>query len=326
VRLDARTHGCTDAPRRRCPRTFRASVRLCVGASGLICAAVRPASGQDNPVIRAAVQLAAEGRGDSARKIVAVELAKARPGSSAYVEALFWRGRLATSGDSAENDLRHVALDYSNSKWADDALLQLTELAMAAGNPTSALQLAQRLRGDYPGSALRPSAALWGGRAAFDLGDPVAACALLDSARTEGGNDVEFENRVAFYRSRCTAAVLQPRAAADTVASAASDSMRRPAAAPAPVPARADSAATRAAPPPHAQQFEVQVAATRSKGQAQSIAHRVERSGERSRVVTGADGYFRVRAGPYVSRKEADAAVVRLRRLLRGHPIVVSRP
>jgi TolA-binding protein len=174
---------------------------------------------QDDPAIRAAVQLAAEGKGDSARKIVAAALTKARPGSSAYAEALFWRGRLATSGDSAENDLRHVALDYSNSKWADDALLQLAELAMAAGNPTSALELAQRLRSDYPGSALRPQAALWGGRAAFDLGDPVAACGLLDSARAEGGDDIEFENRVAFYRSRCTAAVLQPRT--DTAGGAA---------------------------------------------------------------------------------------------------------
>jgi len=315
VTARARTHGRTGA------RSWRiaASVLLCVGA------AVRPAVAQSDPSIRAAVQLAAEGRGDSARKIVAAELAKATKGSAPYIEALFWRGRLATSGDSAENDLRHVALDYSNSPWADDALLQLAQLAMAAGNPTSALQLAERLRSDYPGSNLHARAALWGGRAAFDLGDPVAACAFLDSARTEGADDVEFQNQVAFYRSRCTAAVLQPRAAADSAAPA--DTSHRQAAAPAPAQARppvtADSAAPRAA-PPHTAQFEVQVAATRSRSQAQSVAHRVERSGESARIVTGADGYFRVRTGPYVSRKEADAAVVRLRRLLHGHPIVVS--
>ena len=299
----ARGHGGTGR-RTRAARVIAFAVPLC------LCASVPPVFGQDNPAIRAAVQLAVEGRGDSARKIVAAELTKTRPGTPAFVEALFWRGRLATSGDSAESDLRHVALDYSNSKWADHALLQLAELAMAASNPTSALQLAQRLRGDYPGSVLRPRAALWGGRAAFDLGDPVAGCALLDSARTEGSDDVEFENQVAFYRSRCTAALLQPRAAADTTRRAA-----------APAPARADTTA-----PPHRPQFEVQVVATRSKTRAQSIAHRVERSGERSRVVTGTDGFLRVRAGPYVSRKEADAAVARLRRLLRGHPIVVSVP
>ena len=304
----AQRHGRTEW------RTAVLAVPLC------LCAAV-PAVAQDDPAIRAAVQLAAAGRGDSARKIVAAELAKARPGTDAYVEALFWRGRLAASGDSAESDLRHVALDYSNSRWADHALLQLAQLAMAAGNPTGALQLAQRLRGDYPGSALRPRAALWGGRAAFDLGDPVAACALLDSARTEGGDDVEFGNQVAFYRSRCTAALRQPRAATDTATPAGADTSLRPAAAPAP--ARPESVPAPAA-APRVPQFEVQVTATRSRSEAESISHRVERAGERSRVVTGPDGLLRVRAGPYVSRKEADAAAARLKRLLHGHPIVVS--
>ncbi len=297
--------------------------RTIVLALCLCALAPAAALSQDNPAIRAAVQLAAEGRGDSARKIVAGVLAKASPGSGAYVEALFWRGRLATSGDSAENDLRHVALDYSNSKWADDALLQLAELAMAAGNPTSALQLAQRLRSDYPGSALRPHAALWGGRAAFDLGDPVTACALLDSARTEGGDDVEFANQVRFYRSRGTAALLQPGPAADSATPAAADTSRRPSAAPAP--AKADSVAP-AAPPARNPQFTVQLIATRSRSQAQTIAHRAERSGERTRITTGTDGIYRVRSGPYVSRKEADAAAARLRRLLRGNPIVVPVP
>jgi cell division protein FtsN len=119
-------------------------------------------------------------------------------------------------------------------------------------------------------------------------------------------------NQLAFYRSRC-AAVPQP-AAADTARAAAADSARR--AAP-PVP-RPDTAAPA--------RFEVQVAATRSRTQAQTIAHRVERSGERARIVAGTDRYFRVRAGPYLGRKEADAALVRLRRLLGGHPIVVAAP
>ena len=68
------------------------------------------------------------------------------------------------------------------------------------------------------------------------------------------------------------------------------------------------------------------MAATRSKSEAQSISHRVERSGERSRIVTGADGLLRVRAGPYVSHQESEAALARLKRLLHGQPIVVSVP
>jgi cell division septation protein DedD len=313
VKTEARRHRRTEA-RGSLRFAFSLAVPVC------LCAPVLAAHAQDSPALRVAVQLASEGRGDSARKIVAAELAKARPGGNAYVEALYWRGRLATSGDSAESDLRHVALDYSTSRWADHALLQLAQLAMAAGNPTGALQLARRLRSDYPGSALRSRAALWGGRAAFDLGDPVAACALLDSARTEGGDEVEFGNQVAFYRSRCTAVLRQPRAPSDTTGPTGVDTARRQATAP--TPARPESVA----PPPHAPQFEVQVVATRSRSLAQSVAHRVERSGERSRIVTGADGFLRVRAGPYVSRKEADAAVARLRRLLHGNPIVVGVP
>jgi len=313
-------HGHADA--RRGTGWLGPYVRLGACASAFLCVSARGSAAQDNPAIRSAVQLAAEGRGDSARRIVAAELAKAHPGSRDYVEALFWHGRLAASADSAEDDLRHVALDYSNSKWADDALLHLAELAMAGGNPTGALQLAERLRSDYPGSALRPSAALWGGRAAFDLGNPAAACALLDSARAEGADDIEFENQVAFYRSRCTAAVLQPPPAPDTASASGGDTTRHAAAAP----PRKEPVAAGAPAPSRGPQFEVQVAAVRSRTQAQTIAHRVERSGERARIVTGRDGLLRVRAGPYVSRKDADAAVERLRRLLHGHPIVVSLP
>jgi hypothetical protein len=294
---------------------MRARVALAVVLAG---AAATPAPAQESPAIRAAVELAAEGRGDSARRIVAAELARARPGESAYVEALYWRGRLATSGDSAERDLRRVAIEYSTSRWADQALLQLTQLAMAAGNPAGALQLAERLRSDYPGSPLRSRAALWAGRAAFDVGDPVVACALLDSARGEAADDVEFGNQVGFYRSRCSALVQPAGPAPDSTRAVGADTTHRARAA---GPTTADTAATPTA--PRAPQFEVQVTATRSRSLAQSVVHRVERSGERGRIVAGDDGYLRVRAGPYVSRREADGAVARLRRLLGGHPIVV---
>lgn len=297
---------------------MRATVAL---AALLLGAAVTSAAAQDNPALRAAVQLAADGRGDSARKIVAAELSKARPGENAYVEALYWRGRLATSGDSAEADLRRVAIDYSNSRWADHALLQLAQLAMAAGNPTGALQLSQRLRADYPGSALRSRAALWGGRAAFDVGDPVSACALLDSARSEALGDVEFVNQVAFYRSRCSTVPQPASAAPDSARPLGADTARSASAAP----SQPESVAAPTQ-PTHAPQFEVQVTATRSKAQAQSVVLRVDRSGDRGRIIPGKDGYLRVRAGPYASRQEADAAVVRLRRLLGGHPIVVPAP
>jgi SPOR domain len=282
---------------------------------------VRPLRAQDNPAIRAAVQLAAGGQGDSARKLVALELARARPGDSAYVEALYWRGRLAASGDSAERDFRRVAIEYSNSRWADEALLQLSELALAAGNGAGALQLAERLRNDYPTSPLRARAALWAGRAAFEVGDPVTACALLDSAAGEASADVEFVNQVAFYRSRCAGVLARLHADSTTPAapaSAAPDMARRPAAAPEP------PAPVRAAAPPPPSSFEVQVRATRSRRSADALLARLRQAGFKGRIVTGHDGLLRVRAGPFAGQHDADAAADRLRHLLGGHPFVVS--
>jgi cell division septation protein DedD len=300
-----------------------------VGVGGSVCAL----RAQDNPALRAAVQLAAEGRGDSARRIVALEMAKANPGDAAYVEALFWRGRLAATGDSAERDLRRVAIEYSTSRWADQALLQLAQLAMAAGNSPGALQLAERLRSDYPTSTLRGRAALWAGRAAFEVGDPSTACALLDSARTESAGDVEFLNQVAFYRSRCGALVVAPPPDAPPPVAPSAKGPGDPARPTAPPvaatpldrkPASAESAAVAA--PRRAAQFEVQVAATRAKAAAQATLDRVTRGGERARIVMGTDGYLRVRAGPYASEREATAAATRIGTLLGGHPFVVPVP
>jgi hypothetical protein len=301
------------ARRRAGTRSWPTAAAATLAAALCICARV-PAVAQESPAIRGAVQLAAEGHGDSARRIVAAQLARAKPGDSAYVEALYWRGRLSTSGDSAAQDFRRVAIEYSTSRWADDALLQLAQLAMAGGRPAEALRDARRVRSDYPQSALSSRAALWAGRAAFEVGDPTAACALLDSATREAAGDIELGNQIAYYRGRCTAvppgvaAAGQPPARPDTVRAARGDSARRGA---------APSAA--AAP----ERFEVQVIATHSSRSARATLERVRRTGLSAHIVTGADGLHRVRAGPFPTRREADAAAERLRRALGGHPIVV---
>jgi SPOR domain len=319
------THSRTAARRSLRRALCRVAMSLCA------CAAARPCVAQDNPALRTAVQLAAEGRGDSARRIVARELAQAKPGDAAYVEALYWRGRLAASGDSAERDLRRVAIEYSTSRWADQALLQLAQLAMAAGNSAGALQLAERLRGDYPTSALRGRAALWAGRAAFDGGEAATACILLDSARVESAGDVELLNQIAFNRSRCAAVVATPRP--DTSRAPAGATGPGDPAHPAPpvatglavtAPARPDSATGAA--PRHVAQFEVQVTATRTSRTAQSSLARVTHAGEHARIVKGADGFLRVRAGPYATEREAAAAAERIRKALGGHPFVVPAP
>jgi len=309
------------------------------GALAAVLLAVLPPcrlAAQDLPAIRTALQLATEGRSDSARKLVEAELRRSHPGDAAYVEALYFRARLATYGDSAERDLRRVAIEFSMSRWADDALLQLAQLAMAAGNPASALTFAERLRRDYPGSELRARAGFWAGRAGFDVGEPRAACAALDSAQTEAAGDVEFANQIAFYRARCSGLAPVPppaesaRAApapappgADSrsaaAAAAASDSNPAARAAAAPV----ESAAVGA---PHARPFEVQVSAARSDQAARRVADRLTRAGYPTRIVAGADGFRRVRVGPYETIEAAEAAAGDLRRLMGGTPYVVRTP
>ncbi|HXY19530.1 MAG TPA: SPOR domain-containing protein [Gemmatimonadales bacterium] len=301
-------------PRSRHGAGARTVVRASLTVLCAVAASARSSRAQDNPALRTAVQLAAEGRGDSARRIVDAEIAKARPGEPAYVEALYWRGRLALSGDSAERDLRRVAIEYSTSPWADQALLQLAQLAQAAGNSAAALQLAGRLRSDYPTSALRARAALWGGRAAFEVGDPATACALLDSARAESPGDVEFLNQVAFYRGRCAAIATTPRA--DTSSppggrGAPPDTARAA--------ARPDSTST-ARP---VARFDVQVTATKSSRTAQTLLDRLTKAGQPGHVVKGSDGLLRVRVGPFATEAEASAAATRLRRSVGGHPFVI---
>jgi hypothetical protein len=283
-----------------------------------------PLAAQDNPTLKAAVQLAAVGRGDSARALTRSLLASARPGDPVYVEALYWGARFATTGESAERDLRRVAIEFSGSRYADQALLQLSQLALAAGNPTSALDLATRLRSDYPASDLRPRAALWASRAAFDVGEPRTACRYLDTASAEGAADVEFVNQVRFYQARCTAEVLAPpppRADTSRIASVVGADSATRAAQPAP----ASSAAPVAAAGP-ARTYDVQVAATRSEHDARAVMRRLARGHRKARLVRGTDGYVRVRVGPFATLQAADSAAKSLRRLVGGAPFAVRVP
>jgi cell division septation protein DedD len=287
--------------------------------AALLAAAASSLEAQQSPAIREAVRLAGDGHGDEARRIVSAELSRAVPGDSSYVEALYWRARLTTAGDSAERDLRRIAIEFPTSRWAPEALLQLAQLALAAGNPVAALALAERLRSDYPDSDLRGQAAFWAGRAAFDAGDTHAACALLDSARIEGTADVEFVNRVSFYRSRCTAAATQPAPPAPP-----GDLPRAPAR-PRPDSARPAPAAAPPATEP-AGRFAVQVAAVRTAREEQTVLQTLRNAGFEGRAWAGSDGFRRIRVGGYATEAEALTAARRLRPLVGGRPFVVRQP
>src|SRR5881409_2801243 len=153
--------------------------------------------------VRATALRVAQTRPDSARALVRRLLARLSPQDSLYPGALFTAGRIAGYATTAATNLQRVVVEYGRSVWADSALVLLTQLYFAQGDPAATAQAAERLRRDYPDSPLKPRADFWGARAYFDLKDPTHGCALIQEALDGAGNDVEFKNQVTFYASRC---------------------------------------------------------------------------------------------------------------------------
>ena len=140
-----------------------------------VCPTVR-LSGQGDPRLQAAVQLAQAGRTDSARAVVRRLLTTLSPQDSAYPQALYTQGILAPDAATAATSLQRVVVEYGWSPWADDALLRLTQLYWAQGDIAATVQAAERLRRDYPDSPVKAKADFVGARAYFDLKDEAHGC------------------------------------------------------------------------------------------------------------------------------------------------------
>lgn len=266
---------------------------------GLVFAAV-PAfnlSAQTDPRLQNAVQLFQSGHLDSARTVVRRLLGTLPPSDSVYPEALYTAGLIAPDVPTVMRHLQRVVVEYELSSWADDALLRLTQLYMAQGDPAAAAQAAERLRRDHPDSPLRPRAAFQGARAYFDLKNEARGCTLIREAVAEAGDDVELRNQVAFYAPRC--------GAAPTASAAPPDS----------------GAVTR---PPVT--FAVQVLAVKSAATVDEMLTRLQVMGYPARVVRDSAGLFKVRVGRYATREEAQRAQGQLRQRLGGQPFVVEEP
>ncbi|HEX9705912.1 MAG TPA: SPOR domain-containing protein [Gemmatimonadales bacterium] len=251
---------------------------------------------QNDPRLVAAIQLAQAGRQDSARAIVARLLGSLPAADSVYPEALYTAAILAMDTRSITTSLQRVVVEFSQSPWADDALLRLTQLYFAQGDHASTVQSAERLRRDYPDSPLRGRAGFWGGRSYFQLGDELRGCTLLREAVAGSGDDVEFRNQAEFYEGRCAAVATTPTPPADTTRRVAATG------------------------------FAVQVLAVRSAQQVDEMLTRLKVMGFQARVVRDTSGFFKVRVGPYPTRDEADRARARLRTRLGGQPFIVEEP
>ncbi len=259
---------------------------------GLALVAVRPAVAQtfsDSSFARA-VRLVTEGQGDSARALVRVRLAAIPRGDSLYAEGLFAAGLVAAQMDSALAAFRRLSIEYSQSPWADDALLRMAQLSFAARDLATARRSADRVLADYPFSDVRAAAAYWAARVRLEEAQLAEACPLLDQAVREAGDDVELANRARFYRQRCTGAALTDTA----------------------TPVRPPSLA-----------FAVQVAAVGSAAATDDMMRQLATAGYQPRVVFDG-GLYKVRVGQYATREQAQRAQADLRRRFGGSPFVVE--
>lgn len=272
---------------------------------------------QTEPRLVAAVRLAQDGLSDSARAVAGRILASLQPGDSLYPEALYTVGLLAATERARRLELRKVLVDYAQSAWADDALLQLAQLDYAAGNPAATVRQVDQLLTDYPGSTLSALAAFWGARAANDRRDAAAGCRLADAGLAVGA-DVELRNQLQFQRQRCQGlgAMAAESTRADSLAKARADSI-----------ARVRPAGSRRPPAPTrpAAGYYVQVSAVADQPAADVEVARVKRAGYDA-VVQREGGYLKVRAGRFATRAEAQAALGQLKARLGGRPFLVRIP
>ncbi|MEP6733175.1 MAG: SPOR domain-containing protein [bacterium] len=159
----------------------------------------------NDSLFRRARRMVGEGNGVAGRALVDSLLKQAEEGSTAYGDALFWRGALAGTAAEAERDYRRVIVEYPLSHYADDALLAIVELEQARGDRAGALAHLQRFVREHPVSSARGVAAFAAARLAFDQRDTKTGCAMITEARAStASTEVELRNQIDYFGSRCT--------------------------------------------------------------------------------------------------------------------------
>jgi hypothetical protein len=287
-------------------------VLLCI-SSLLLAASASTAGAQTDPRLTAAVRAAQEGQGDSARSAVARLLAETPPTDSLYPEILYTQAMVTNSAGDMRRDLQRVVVEYPTSSWSDDALLRLVQMDYATRSFDGAARNLERLRLDYPLTPLLAQAGYWGGRTYFELKDTARACRWLADGVAAAGTDVELQRQLGFLYQRCATA---PRAVAGDTGAAAKP---------------ADSAAARVADslpqraPTKAAKYRVQVAAVATPGAADDAATKAEELGYPA-VIVRERGYYKVRAGTFATKQEAQSAAAKLKSGMGGSPFVVAEP
>ncbi|HET6836788.1 MAG TPA: SPOR domain-containing protein [Gemmatimonadales bacterium] len=334
---------------------MRAAARLFACLSVLPVVTVLPVLAQTDPRLVEVIRHAQEGQSDSARIKVQRLLAATSPTDTLYPQIVYTQAMVASDAADMRRQLQRVAVEYSSSSWADDALLRLVQLDYASGNLEGAARNLERIRLDYPGSSLLSQASYWAARTYFDQKKPELACRWIAEGIGGSRGNIELQNQLGYLNQRCSQIAGAGPPAADTSARrVAADSPRtvgalpsdttggaapRPDTAttitlvpetptPGPPPSRPDTvrpAPPRPVPAPAARpgsRYRVQITAVRSAGTARSIATRLKSRG--FNVVTVEEGgLYKVRVGDYSTKTDAAAAVPGIKAQLGGSPFVV---
>ena len=292
-------------------------------------AAARPT----DPVFVRAQALVSDGNGAAGRALIDSMIAATPPSAPLYPQALFWRASLAASAADAESDYKHIVVDYPLTPQAPDALLRLAQLELARGDRDAAIGHLQRIPRDYPRSKSLARANYWIARVFFEKNDLVNGCAANASALVQlDSTEVELRNQIQYQGQHCpapaTAAVAgqaespqatQPtKAVADSVAVVVEKPVETKRPTP-PVEANdvkpsivdpTKSPVTKAEPtaaarPATVAEYSVQVAAYKTKADAEKLVTSLQGRGYDARVDISPD-WFRVRIGRYPSERAAE--------------------
>jgi hypothetical protein len=268
-------------------------------------------SAQSEPRLIAAVKLAQDGQGDSARTNLRRMLEATPTGDSLYPQILYTLGMVADNTDDRQRLFQRVVVEYSTSDWADESLFRLAQVAYASSDWPAATRYLDRIRADFPGSPLLGYAALYGARAQFQSGDAAAACRWITEG-LERASEAELRQALEAERERCTGSAVAAAQSRPAPPQAA-DHTRAPA--PAAAPQSTIGAPTAA--------YRVQVAAVGSRAAADDIVGKLRDMNVEGLVVR--DGsLYKVRAGAYRTRDEASRAVEALRARFGGQPFIVA--
>ncbi len=263
-----------------------------------------PGWAQDDSRLVAAVRLAQDGGGDSARALIAEMISATRETDPLYPEIVYTMGLVARDANDRSRNFRRVAVEFAGSAWADDALLGLAQEDFGAGRADASVRGLERIRADYPSSPLLPTVWFWGARAYFEMRNTAEACRWLAQGLAQSGNDVELQNQLNFYAPRCSAesaAATQPAAPSPGIS---------PGAAP---PLAAGG------------RFAVQVVAAGTEAAAEATANQLRTAGYEPYIVREG-GFIKVRVGRFGTRADAAAAASQIRARLGGGPFVVEQP